>query len=77
MKSEVDQLDISSAMGSLGRYQSDSDMDQWKVAEKALRHARLEKFVVTCRRSDHLEMVEYISDFTIHFHEDRQCCGEM
>ncbi|KAL2340597.1 hypothetical protein Fmac_008537 [Flemingia macrophylla] len=58
-------LDISFAVGMLGRYQSNLGLDQWKIAKKALRYLQGTKnHMLTYRIYDHLEVIGYIdSDF--------------
>ncbi|KAL0533145.1 hypothetical protein IC582_030360 [Cucumis melo] len=58
-------LDISFAVGMLGRYQSNPGMDHWKAAKKVLRYLQGAKdYMLTYKRSDHLEVIEYSdSDF--------------
>ena len=58
-------LDISFAVGMLGRYQSNSGMDHWKTAKKVMRYLQGTKdFMLIFRRSDNLEVTGYSdSDF--------------
>ncbi|XP_052736599.1 secreted RxLR effector protein 161-like [Vigna angularis] len=52
--------DISFAVGMLGRYQSNPRMDHWKAAKKVLRYLQgTKEYMLTYRRSNHLEMVGY------------------
>ncbi|XP_052728444.1 secreted RxLR effector protein 161-like [Vigna angularis] len=52
--------DISFAVGILGRYQSNPGMDHWKAAKKVLRYLQgTKEYMLTYRKSDHLEMVGY------------------
>ncbi|XP_047166711.1 secreted RxLR effector protein 161-like [Vigna umbellata] len=52
--------DISFAVGMLGRYQSNPGMYHWKAAKKVLRYLQgTKEYILTYRRSDHLEMVSY------------------
>ena len=59
------QPDINFATGMLGRYQSNSGMEHWKAVKKVLRYLQGTKdHMLTYRRSDHLEVIEYSdSDF--------------
>ena len=59
-------LDISSAVGMLGRYQSNPGMDHWKAAKKVMRYLRGTKYyMLTFKRYDNLEVIGYTdSDFT-------------
>ena len=53
-------LDISSAVGMLGRYQSNPGMDHWKAAKKVMRYLRGTKhYMLTFKRSDNLEVIGY------------------
>ncbi|RVX00650.1 Retrovirus-related Pol polyprotein from transposon TNT 1-94 [Vitis vinifera] len=58
-------LDISFAVGMLGRYQSNPGMDHWKAAKKVMRYLRGTKdYMLTFKRSDNLEVIGYTdSDF--------------
>ncbi|XP_070015892.1 secreted RxLR effector protein 161-like [Nicotiana sylvestris] len=49
--------DISFAIGMLGRYQSNPGMDHWKAAKKVLHY--LQGYMITYRRSDHLDVIGY------------------
>ncbi|XP_068639301.1 secreted RxLR effector protein 161-like [Aristolochia californica] len=56
-------LDIPYAVGMLGRYQSNSDLDHWKAAKKVMRYLKGTKdYKLMYKRSDHLEVIGY-SDF--------------
>ncbi|XP_068461842.1 secreted RxLR effector protein 161-like [Phaseolus vulgaris] len=57
--------DISFAVGMLGRYQSNPGLHHWKAVKKVLRYLQGTKdHMLTYKRSDHLEVIEYIdSDF--------------
>ncbi|XP_075083706.1 secreted RxLR effector protein 161-like [Nicotiana tabacum] len=59
-------LDISFAVGILGRYQSNLGIDHWKATKKILRYLKGTKdYMLMYRRSKHLEVVGYSdSDFT-------------
>jgi len=53
-------LDISFAIGMLGRYQSNSRMDHSKAAKKVYRYLQGTKnHMLTYKRSDHLEVIRY------------------
>jgi len=53
-------LDISFAVGMLGRYQSNPGFDHWKTAKKVLRYLQRKKdHMLTYRRSGHLEVIGY------------------
>ncbi|XP_074301477.1 secreted RxLR effector protein 161-like [Silene latifolia] len=53
-------LDISFAVGMLGRYQSNPGMDHWKAAKKVLRYLQgTKELMLTYRRSNHLEVIGY------------------
>ena len=58
-------LDISFAVGMLGRYQSNPGLDHWKVAKKVMRYLQGTKdYMLTFKRSDNLEVIGYSdSDF--------------
>jgi len=58
-------LDISFAVGMLGRYQSNPGLKHWKAAKKVLRYLQGTKnHMLTYRKSDHLEVIGYTdSDF--------------
>jgi len=58
-------LNISFAIGILGRYQSNPVMDHWKATKKVLRYLQGTKdHVLLYRKCDHLEVVGYSdSDF--------------
>jgi hypothetical protein len=58
-------LDISFAVGMLGRYQSNPGIDHWKAAKKVMRYLQGTKdFMLTFRRFDSLEVTGYSdSDF--------------
>ena len=50
-------------VGMLGRYLSNSGMDHWKKAKQVMRYLqRTKDYMLTYRRSNHLEIVGY-SDF--------------
>ncbi|XP_074277265.1 secreted RxLR effector protein 161-like [Silene latifolia] len=55
---------IAYAIGVLGRYQSNSSLNQWKAAKKLLRYlqAGSKDYMLMYRRTENLEMVGY-SDF--------------
>ena len=54
-------LNISFAVGMLGRYQSNPRMDHWKTAKKMMRYLQGTKdFMFTFRRSDNLEVTGYL-----------------
>ncbi|XP_075103779.1 secreted RxLR effector protein 161-like [Nicotiana tabacum] len=57
--------DISFAIGMLGRYQSNPEIDHWKATKKVLRYLKGTKdYMLMYRRSKHLEVVGYSdSDF--------------
>ena len=57
--------DISFAVGMLGRYQSNPGMEHWKAVKKVMRYLQGTKdYMLTYRRSDHLEVIGYSdSDF--------------
>ena len=57
--------DIAYVVGMLGRYQSNPGLDHWRAAKKALRYLQGTKdYMLTYRRSDHLEVIGYSdSDF--------------
>ena len=49
--------DINFAVGMLGRYQSNPEMDHWKAAKKVMRYLQgIKDFMLTFRRSDSLEV---------------------
>ena len=53
-------LDISFAMGMLGRYQSNPGLDYWKVAKNILRYLQgTKEYMLTYKQSDHLEVIGY------------------
>ncbi|XP_070019556.1 secreted RxLR effector protein 161-like [Nicotiana sylvestris] len=53
-------LDISFAVGMLGRYQSNPRIDHWKAAKKVLRYLKGTKdYMLIYRRSKHLKVVGY------------------
>ena len=53
-------LDISFAVGVLGRYQSNPEMDHWKTAKKVLRYLQgMKEHMLTYRKSNHLEVIGY------------------
>ncbi|XP_031278042.1 secreted RxLR effector protein 161-like [Pistacia vera] len=58
-------LDISFAVGLLGRYQSNPEIDHWQAAKKVLRYLQgMKDHMLTYRRSDYLEVTRYSnSDF--------------
>ena len=58
-------LDISFAVGMLGRYQSNPGIDHWKAAKKVLRYLQgRKKLMLTFKGTDHLELIGYTdSDF--------------
>ena len=49
----------------LGRYQSNPSLEHWKAAKKVMRYLKGTKdYKLTCRRSNHLDVVGYSdSDF--------------
>ncbi|KAL0539955.1 hypothetical protein IC582_024177 [Cucumis melo] len=52
--------DISFVVGMLGMYQSNPGMDHWKAAKKVLRYLQGTKdYMLTYKRSDHLEVIGY------------------
>ncbi|XP_074306256.1 secreted RxLR effector protein 161-like [Silene latifolia] len=52
--------DIAYAVGVLGRYQSNSGLDHWKVAKKVLRYLQGTKnYMLMFRRTENLEVVGY------------------
>jgi hypothetical protein len=57
--------DINFAVGMLGRYQSNPEMEHWKAAKKVMRYLQgIKDFMLTFRRSDSLEVTGYSdSDF--------------
>ena len=57
--------DISFAVGMLGMYQSNPDLDHWKAAKKIMRYLQGTKnHMLTYKRSDHLKVIGYSdSDF--------------
>nr|XP_033508107.1 secreted RxLR effector protein 161-like [Nicotiana tomentosiformis] len=57
--------DISFAIGMLGRYQSNPEIDHWKATKKVLRYLKgTMDYMLMYRRSKHLEVVGYSdSDF--------------
>uniref|UniRef100_A0A2N9J0G8 Reverse transcriptase Ty1/copia-type domain-containing protein n=1 Tax=Fagus sylvatica TaxID=28930 RepID=A0A2N9J0G8_FAGSY len=57
--------DINFAVGMLGRYQSNPEIDNWKAAKKVMRYLQgIKDFMLTFRRSDSLEVTGYSdSDF--------------
>ncbi|XP_050890576.1 secreted RxLR effector protein 161-like [Lathyrus oleraceus] len=56
---------IAFAVGILGRYQSNLDMDHWKVAKKVLRYLKgTEYYMLMYRQTDNLDVIGYSdSDF--------------
>ncbi|XP_057972757.1 secreted RxLR effector protein 161-like [Malania oleifera] len=53
-------LDIAFAVGMLGRYQSNPEMDHWKAAKKVLRYLQGTKdYMLTYKHVDNLEVVGY------------------
>ena len=55
--------DINFTVGMLGRYQSNPGLEHWKAAKKVLRYLQGTK-MLTYRKSDHLEVIDYTdSDF--------------
>ncbi|KAL6326140.1 hypothetical protein AAG906_001015 [Vitis piasezkii] len=58
--------DIAYIVGMLGRYLSNPSMDHWKKAKRVMRYLqRTKDYMLTYRRSSHLEIVGYSdSDFT-------------
>ena len=51
---------ISFVVGMLGKYQSNPRLDHWKAAKKVLRYLQgAKEYMLTYRRSDHLEVIEY------------------
>ena len=59
-------LDISFAVGILGRYQSNPDIDHWKAAKKVLRYLQGTKnYMLMYKRSNRLDLIGYSnSDFS-------------
>ena len=57
--------DIAYIVGMLSRYLSNSGMGHWKVAKRVMRYLqRTKDYMLTYRRSDQLEIIEYSnSDF--------------
>ncbi|XP_061348346.1 secreted RxLR effector protein 161-like [Gastrolobium bilobum] len=52
--------DIAFAVGVLGRYQSNSGLDHWKVAKKVIRYLQGTKdYMLMFRRTDNLEVIGY------------------
>jgi hypothetical protein len=52
--------DIAMAVGMLGRYQSNPEMEHWKAAKKVMRYLQGTKdYGLTFRHTDHLEVVGY------------------
>jgi hypothetical protein len=52
--------DISSAVGMLGRYQSNPGINHWKSAKKILRYLQgTKEYMLTYRRLNHLEVLGY------------------
>jgi len=57
-------LDISFAVGMLGRYQSNPGLEYWKAAKKVLRYLQGTKnHMLTYRKFDHLEVIGYIDSY--------------
>ena len=53
--------DIRFAVGVLGRYQSNLDLDHWKAVKKIFRYLQGTKdHMLTYRKSDHLEVIGYL-----------------
>jgi len=65
MLKHVQKLDVSFAVGILGRYQSDPRLDNWKAVKKVLRYLQGTKnHMLTYRKSYYLEVIGYTdSDF--------------
>ncbi|XP_047337371.1 secreted RxLR effector protein 161-like [Impatiens glandulifera] len=57
--------DIAFIVGVLGRYLNNPGMDHWKATKRVMRYLKKTKdYMLTYRRSDHLEIVGYSdSDF--------------
>lgn len=54
-------LDISFAIGMLGKYQSNMRLDHYKAVKKVLRHLQRTKYhILTYKIFDHLEVVGYL-----------------
>ena len=52
--------DISFAIGILGRYQCNPEIDHWRVAKKVLRYIKgTSDYMLKYRRSNHLEAIGY------------------
>ena len=52
--------DIAFAVGMLGRYQSNPDIDHWKAAKKVMRYLQGTKdYMLMYRRTDNLEVIGY------------------
>ncbi|CAN1822819.1 Secreted RxLR effector protein 161 [Linum perenne] len=59
-------VDIAYIVWMLGRYLSNPGMDHWIVTTRVMRYLqRTEEYMLTYRKSDHLEVIGYSdSDFT-------------
>ena len=64
--------DMAYIVGILSRYLSNSDMDHWKAAKHVMKYLqRTKHYVLTYRRSYHLEIIGY-SDFNfVGCHDNR------
>ena len=62
-------LDITYAVGMLGRYQSNSSLKQWRAAKKVMQYLQKTRdYKLTYRRYDHLDMIGYsYSNFANYF----------
>ena len=70
-------LDIAYIVGMLGRYLSNLGMDHWKKAKRVMRYLqRTKDYMLTYRRSNHLEIVGYSdSDFVGYLDSRRSTSG--
>ena len=61
----------------LGRYQGNPGLDHWKATKKVLRYLqRTKEYMITYRRSDHLEVIGYSdSDYVGCVDTRKSTCG--
>ncbi|KAL5544851.1 hypothetical protein UlMin_008635 [Ulmus minor] len=67
-------LDIAYIVGMLGRYLSNPGMDHWKVVKWVMRYLqRTKDYMLTYRRSDHLEIMGYSNSDFARCLDSRRC----
>ena len=70
--------DISLVVGMLDRYQSNPDMDHWKVTKKVLRYLQgTNKYMLTYRKSDLFEVIDYSSSGYVGCEDSRKSHFDM